>query len=374
MPVPSGGDRSASRAAAQPLRYSSTSAIMFSTAAEENSMIPLIDITPLFAADGAMRRATDAEIMSAATGSGFITVMADGKLLPATASRRAQMLELFSLPAHEKRKLWRQKYAPEHANVYRGYFPLLPGPVQNAEGFDMGPDVAHRRTAVADDDPLLGATPFPPEGALPGWREATADYYRALEATGRVLMASIARGLGLEERFFDSAFVGGNSTLRFLHYPEREAAEIGEGATFAEHNGATRRVIGAPHVDSGFVTLLAQDGVEGLQALAASGEWVDVPAREGTVAVNFGGLLERWTGGRIKATRHRVLSPGRRRFSIPFFYEPRVDAVIEPLPLPGAEVFEPFVYGDHLWQAMLKFATYKGMEALRKPRGIPQAA
>jgi isopenicillin N synthase-like dioxygenase len=69
-----------------------------------------------------------------------------------------------------------------------------------------------------------------------------------------------------------------------------------------------------------------------------------------------------------------VLSSGRPRHSIPFFYEPRVEAVIEPLPLPGIEAFEPFVYGDHLWQAMLKFPTYKGMDALRKARGIPRAA
>jgi isopenicillin N synthase-like dioxygenase len=337
-------------------------------------MIPLIDITPLHGDDGAQRRATDGELMRAATDSGFMTVIADPELPPATRARRTEMLKLFSLPAFEKRKLWRQKYAPENPNIYRGYFPLLPGPAQNAEGYDMGPDVAHPGPADADDDPLLGATPLPREEALPGWRAVTADYYRALEATGRVLMAAIARGIGLDERFFDVAFDRGNSTLRFLHYPERDPVDIGEGAIFADDNGTKRRVIGGAHVDSGFVTLLAQDGVEGLQALAALGQWVDVPPREGTVAVNFGGLLERWTGGRIKATRHRVLSPGKPRHSIPFFYEPRVDAVIEPLPLLGVEAFEPFVYGDHLWQAMLKFPTYKGMDALRKPRGIPAAA
>jgi hypothetical protein len=86
------------------------------------------------------------------------------------------------------------------------------------------------------------------------------------------------------------------------------------------------------------------------------------------------GPFERWTGGRIKTTRHRVLSPGRPRHSIPFFYEPRVDAIIEPLSLAGIEAFEPFVYGDHLWQAMLKFPTYKGMDALRKTRGTSRAA
>jgi isopenicillin N synthase-like dioxygenase len=337
-------------------------------------MIPLIDITPLHGTDSAQRRVTDAELMRAATSSGFLTVTASAELLPATRARRAEMLKLFSLPEEEKRELWRQKYAPSRPNIYRGYFPLLPGPAQNAEGYDMGPDVAHERRAGTDDDPLLEATPFPREEKLPGWRDATAAYYRALEATGRVLMASLARGMGLDERFFDAAFAGGNSTLRFLRYPNRDAAEIGEGAIFAEEGGTKRRVIGGAHVDSGFVTLLAQDGVEGLQALSASGEWIDVPPREGTVAVNFGGLLERWTGGRIKATRHRVLSPGRPRHSIPFFYEPRVDAIIEPLRLPGAESFEPFVYGDHLWQAMLKFPTYKGMGELRKARGIPKAA
>src|SRR6185436_18854490 len=83
---------------------------------------------------------------------------------------------------------------------------------------------------------------------------------------------------------------------------------------------------------SGFVTLLAQDGVEGLQALHHAGEWIDVPPVDGTLAVNFGKLLERWTGGLVQETRHRVISPGRTRFSIPFFYEPRANAVMRRCP------------------------------------------
>jgi isopenicillin N synthase-like dioxygenase len=60
------------------------------------------------------------------------------------------------------------------------------------------------------------------------------------------------------------------------------------------------------------------------------------------VAINFGKVLERWTAGRIRATLHRVLGSGRERYSIPFFYEPKPDAVIAPLPLAGAEAFAPF--------------------------------
>ena len=337
-------------------------------------MIPLIDISPLYGSASAARDSADRAVIEAASGSGFMTVSANPTLLPATSAQRAAMLRIFSLPEAQKRMLWRRKYDAARPNIYRGFFPFEPPPNQHAEGYDMGPDIAHLAREGTADDPLLEATPFPSKSSLPGWRAATSAYYKAMERTGQVLMASIARGIGLDDRFFDAAFVGGNSTLRFLHYPNVDASPVPEGAAFVEHQGQQRRVIGGAHVDSGFVTLLAQDGVEGLQALAASGEWVDVPPREGTLAINFGGLLERWTGGTIKATRHRVLSPGRARHSIPFFYEPRVDAVITPLPLQNATTFEPFAYGDHLWQSMLKFPTYRGMDDVRKPRGVPQAA
>lgn len=101
-------------------------------------------------------------------------------------------------------------------------------------------------------------------------------------------------------------------------------------------------------MDSGLLTLLAQDGVAGLQARHLSGEWIDVPPVEGGLAVNFGKVLE--------------------RMSIPFFYEARADAEIRPLPLDGAAQFEPFYYGDHLWATTTQFLEFKGMESLRIPR------
>ena len=211
------------------------------------------------------------------------------------------------------------------------------------------------RNAGADDadDPLREPTPLPAEAALPGWREAAASYYLAMEALGNALMRSIARGLGLPETIFDADFDGGISTLRLIRYPLREAnsgVDLSGPEFSVVHKGETRSIIGREHADSGFVTLLAQDGVEGLQAKNLAGEWIDVPPADGTLAVNFGQLLERWTGGRVRATRHRVIAPKTARYSIPFFYEPRVDAEIAPLPLAGAEPFEPFLYGDYLWE------------------------
>ena len=116
------------------------------------------------------------------------------------------------------------------------------------------------------------------------------------------------------------------------------------------------------HTDSGFVTLLAQDAVSGLQARSLDGRWIDVPPLEGTMVVNFGQVLEQWSAGRIRATEHRVLGKGVERYSIPFFYEARADATIAPLPIDPPDRFVPFEYGDFLWKRMTSFVEFRGME------------
>ncbi len=88
-----------------------------------------------------------------------------------------------------------------------------------------------------------------------------------------------------------------------------------------------------------------------------------------TLAVNFGKVLELWTGGRFRATEHRVLASEVSRCSIPFFFEPRVDARIAALPGLDGPAFAPFLYGDHLWALMTKFFEFRGLERLRPPRG-----
>jgi isopenicillin N synthase-like dioxygenase len=289
-----------------------------------------------------------------------------------TAPKRAELLQIFGLPAAAKARLLRWNFDPTKQNYYRGWFPLQPTAVSYKEGIDVGPDVAHADAAFDPADPLLERTPLPDGADLPGWRAAAAHYYRAMEAVGAALMAAIARGLGLEETFFDGHFRGGISTLRLIRYPLRDenaGVDLTGPEYRAMHEGKERLVIGREHADSGFVTLLAQDGVEGLQAWYRTGQWIDVPPSDGTLAVNFGKLLERWTGGLVQATRHRVVSPGRTRYSIPFFYEPRADALISPLPLAAPADFQPFLYGDYLWEQATSFVEMAGVKHLRQPHG-----
>lgn len=332
--------------------------------------LPRIDIGPLFGPASPARNAADQAIIAAARDHGFMTVTGLPAEVPLDAATRRELLRLFTLPEPEQRKLWRQKFEPANPNVYRGWFPKQDGTVTCKEGIDMGPDCAYGPARVAAGDPLREATPLPSETALPGWRATVTRYYRGMELTGRMLMRGIARGLGLPETTFDDAFEGGISTLRLIHYPKRSAdalASVADPELWVMHDGERRFVSGKAHVDSGLVTLLAQDGVAGLQARQHDGSWIDVEPREGTLAINFGKVLDRWTGGRIKATEHRVLGSGAARHSIPFFYEPRVDAEISALPLDGIQPFTPFYYGDHLWAASTKFVEFAGMEHLRPP-------
>jgi isopenicillin N synthase-like dioxygenase len=337
-------------------------------------VIPRIDVSALFSGSPARRAAVDAAIMKAAGQSGFMTICGLPSDVPIDAASRRALLRLFELPSAETRKLWRQKFDPSHRNVYRGWFPLQNGHETYKEGIDLGPDLAFGAERIDPDDPLREATPLPEESALPGWRAAAAGYFRSMESVARMLMHAIARGLELPEDVFDNIFAGGISTLRLIRYPVRPPASmtgLPEDQLWITHRGERHYLLGRAHVDSGLMTLLAQDGVAGLQARDATGAWVDVPPEEGTLAVNFGKLLETWTGGRIKATEHRVIGRGEERHAIPFFYDPRADALIEPLPSSGAPRFAPFYFGDYLWSTMTKFVEFHGLEDRRRPQGSP---
>jgi isopenicillin N synthase-like dioxygenase len=338
------------------------------------SSIPIIDVSSLFLREGEERARTDEAIMRAAAAPGFFLALNFPRTVPIDRDSRLELLRLFDLPEREIRPLWRKKFDDSHANVYRGWFPLQAGFLTSKEGIDLGPDVAYGSSLPPSDDPLREPTPLPREQALPGWRDAIVRYYLGMTDTSRAFMHSIARSLGLAEDFFDAAFDRGLSTLRLIRYPPRvdlpQAAEA-DPSVWVMHDGQRRHVTGAPHVDSGFLTLLAQHRVGGLQARGRQGEWMDVPSVEGALAVNFGKVLERWSAGRIRATEHRVLGSPESRMSVPFFYEARADAEIRPLPMDPSDAFEPFLYGDYLWATTTQFVEFRGMEGLRRPRRTP---
>ncbi len=105
----------------------------------------------------------------------------------------------------------------------------------------------------------------------------------------------------------------------------------------------------APHTDFGCLTLLAQDDVGGLEVMTPDGRWIAAPPMKGAFVVNVGDMLHRMSNGRLRSTPHRVINrTGRERYSVPFFFDPHVSTVIEPLAGTGTPQFPPIHFGDFL--------------------------
>lgn len=110
------------------------------------------------------------------------------------------------------------------------------------------------------------------------------------------------------------------------------------------------------HTDYGCLTLLLTDSTKGaLEVQHRSGHWITADPLPGAFIVNIGDMIERWTNGLWKSTPHRVIHRSGQdwRISVPFFFEPDYDAVIQPLKscvekTGGKEKYDEVVYGDFL--------------------------
>lgn len=87
---------------------------------------------------------------------------------------------------------------------------------------------------------------------------------------------------------------------------------------------------------------------QGLEVLTPDGRWVNVPPIPNTLVCNVGQYLERHTNGRFLAAVHRVLNtPGRERYSLPFFLTMDPDANVDVLLEENEErKFEAFNVGE----------------------------
>jgi len=79
------------------------------------------------------------------------------------------------------------------------------------------------------------------------------------------------------------------------------------------------------HFDNGFITVLMQGDIGGLEAMH-NGEWYYLPPKKDTFVINFGNMLEHISYGVIKATWHQVRNTTAKfRWSWPTFFVPLMD-------------------------------------------------
>jgi len=99
------------------------------------------------------------------------------------------------------------------------------------------------------------------------------------------------------------------------------------------------------HTDYGGLTLLYQDSCGGLEIQGLDGEWVPARPIANTIVVNIGDLMAFWSGGRYKATKHRVrfcsesgtLATSRDRYSVAMFMHPNHETKLIPFQASNGE-------------------------------------
>jgi isopenicillin N synthase-like dioxygenase len=215
--------------------------------------------------------------------------------------------------------------------------------------------IMHEPAAGEIGLPLQGSNQWP--DWLPEFQPAIEAYRDAVERVSRRIIRLIALALELEETALDRHFVRPTTFLRLLRYPPHpeEAGDDQFGS--------------APHTDYGIITLLAQDDSGGLQVRRRDargvGGWIDAEPLPGTFVLNVADMLARWTNDRFVSTPHRVVNnrTGGDRFSLPFFFDSDMDAVIECLPTcagPGNPAkYQPARYGDYLMHRLNKNYDYR---------------
>jgi isopenicillin N synthase-like dioxygenase len=276
--------------------------------------VPILDIGGLRHPDDPGFAAAAAAVGAACEDPGFFAVSNHGIEQELCDQVLSWLPKLFGLPAATKlESVW----TDDRPN--RGYDPPGRQRLDDAaapdikEAWSLGPE--HLSGSAGS---MQAANRWPD---LDGFRSPIETFHlQAMDLCARLLQG-IAVSLGLEPGYFAPFHRRPVCTLRLLHYPARpaEAADdqLGCGA----------------HTDWGAITVLLQDSAGSLEVQTADGEWLGVPSTPGTLVVNVGDLLARWTNDQFRSTPHRVLGvPNRSRYSAACFFDLDEDAVIECIP------------------------------------------
>lgn len=265
--------------------------------------IPVISLDASGAQSEERRRQLGSAIGHACRTTGFFYLIDHG-LTPSLLRRQLEMAQAFFVqPLDEKLR------CTSVERGQRGYEPIA------AQALDEGspPDLK--------ESILLGPEPgdWPP---LPDFEETLSSFFAAISDLGRAVACALAVSLDLPETYFEAMLEHPNCTVRMLHYPPHPDAaadnQIGAGA----------------HTDWGFLTLLLQDDIGGLEVQGRDGRWIRAEPVENAIVVNLGDMVPYMTGGLYTSNFHRVMNnrSGRDRYSIATFFNPPTDAIITCVP------------------------------------------
>jgi len=278
--------------------------------------IPIIDLNEYFTdgSDAALDKAAE-QLRIACEGTGFFAITGhhiSGGDLNATFE---QIRHFHNMPIEAKQRILMDR--PDWPVGGMGYLPLknmkLPA---RATG-----NVNEAFIIKCDDQLSMDENQWPDASLLPDFRNRVEVYAKQMEQLGKRMLPIYARALEVPLDYFEEAFVDPLYRLRMTHYP---AVEMNAHSGFGI----------APHVDTSFFTILAQDQ-PGLTVFSERRKvWVKAPVVKDSFIVNTGELLKQWTNDRFLSTRHFANNNtgNQSRYSIPFFFNANPHYVMSCVP------------------------------------------
>jgi isopenicillin N synthase-like dioxygenase len=235
--------------------------------------------------------------------------------------------EFFALPLEQRLAI-----SNVHSPQFRGYTPvgneLTGGRSDRRDQLDIGHELPPPRLEPGDPAWLRLRGPNLWPDALPALRPAVTAWMEQMQRLGASVLRALALALGqLAGRFDDLVTPRPEVLVKVIRYPGRVDAD---GADGDDDQGV------GEHRDTGLVTFVHEDDVDGLQVKLGD-RFVAVPRIPSTFVVNLGEMMQLLSRGYFAATVHRVVSPppGAERISIAYFYNPKLEATLEPITLPA---------------------------------------
>lgn len=248
---------------------------------------------------------------------GFLSVVDHDVPKPIVERYFDALQSFFALPAEVKETIDKRR-SPYFRGWERVGAELTDNRVDFREQLDLSTEYPPRPSSTEPAYLRLdGPNQWLPEEVLPGFRATVTDFIGRLAFVADEVMQVLAVGLGLAPLTFREIFGERPLSLaKLISYPPTPLGQAGVNS----------------HHDAGFLTVLLQHGVGGLQAQNADGDWIDVPPTPGAFVINLGELLQAMTGNYLVATTHRVVS-AEQRFSSAYFHGPDLRTPITPLEL-----------------------------------------
>ncbi|MEZ5756893.1 MAG: 2-oxoglutarate and iron-dependent oxygenase domain-containing protein [Emcibacteraceae bacterium] len=296
----------------------------------DQATIPIIDIGPL--RDGSVPKNVAAALHAASRDFGFIYIKNHGIPENCILKARETAYSFF----HSDETL---KSSVKISDQHRGW--ISSGGAKMDD--DLKPDLKEsflwgfedENGIIPEDHPLRGKNKWP--AFLPELRHSAMDYFFQAHVVAHYLMQGFALGLDLDKDFFLKTSDLPLSRGSFVYYPD-QPREMGD-----DQFGV------GPHTDFGVLTVLCQDDVGGLEVQKINGDWIEAPPIEGTLIVNVGDLLHRWTNGQYRSTPHRVINrSGRERLSLVLAYDPNPETIIDAVDIFGKANEPAISCGDYL--------------------------